>query len=466
MFVNFKRLNEFNQGKMPFAAAQVGLAFRNEIAPRGGLLRVREFCMAEIEHFVNPSNKAHPRFANVANKTLTLFSSDAQMGTGRTTRMSIGDAVAQNIVDNETLGYFMARTQLFLEKIGMDPNKMRFRQHLVTEMAHYASDCWDMEILTTVAGWVECVGHADRACYDLDVHGKKTKTSMLASERLATPQLVEVVKAVFDKKTIGKAFKKEQKNVVKAVEELSEDKAKADALDAQLNDSGSAVVEGTEYTITREMVSFEVSTKNVHEVKFTPSVVEPSFGIGRVLACLFEHSYYTRAKDEQMRVMAFPPSVAPIKVGIYNMQSNDSFVPVVAKISSLLREANISHKVDTGSVTIGRKYARSDETGTPFGLTVDFGTLEDDAITVRERDTTSQCRVPIAEVVSLLTDLVSERLTWDDVRRAYPVVYEGDDAGEEKATEGAAAGDRLVCERNIRGAFMRPTDLAALMAAK
>jgi glycyl-tRNA synthetase len=62
IFVNFKKLLEYNGGKMPFAAAQIGLAFRNEISPRSGLIRVREFLMAEIEHFVNPENKNHSKF--------------------------------------------------------------------------------------------------------------------------------------------------------------------------------------------------------------------------------------------------------------------------------------------------------------------------------------------------------------------------------------------------------------------
>ena len=67
---------------MPFAAAQIGLGFRNEIAPRNGLLRVREFCMAEIEHFVDPTDKTHPRFGSVKEVVLTLFSADAQLTTG------------------------------------------------------------------------------------------------------------------------------------------------------------------------------------------------------------------------------------------------------------------------------------------------------------------------------------------------------------------------------------------------
>ena len=116
------------------------------------LLRVREFCMAEIEHFVNPNDKTTPRFASVADKVLSLFSQDAQLGTGRPFPMAIGDAVARGLVNNETLGFFLARTQLFMEKIGLDPARLRFRQHLKTEMAHYAADCWDLEIHTSY-GW-------------------------------------------------------------------------------------------------------------------------------------------------------------------------------------------------------------------------------------------------------------------------------------------------------------------------
>lgn len=74
IFINFRRLIEFNNGKMPFAAAQVGMGFRNEISPRQGLLRVREFTMAEIEHFVDPLNKNHPKFSSVAQMKIPLFS--------------------------------------------------------------------------------------------------------------------------------------------------------------------------------------------------------------------------------------------------------------------------------------------------------------------------------------------------------------------------------------------------------
>ena len=72
---------------------------------------------------------------------------------------------------------------LFLTKVGIKHDGLRFRQHLKTEMAHYATDCWDAEILMS-AGWVECVGHADRACFDLKVHMKKSGVKMEASKRV------------------------------------------------------------------------------------------------------------------------------------------------------------------------------------------------------------------------------------------------------------------------------------------
>lgn len=169
-FLNFAKLLEYNNGRMPFASATIGKSFRNEIAPRSGLIRVREFQMCEIEHFLDPLDKRHPRFEEVAHIKLNLLNREVQLS-GKTTitSMAIGDAVKQKIVDNETLGYFLARIQLFLTSLGCNPDKIRFRQHMANEMAHYAADCWDAEMETSY-GWIECVGCADRSAYDLTVH--------------------------------------------------------------------------------------------------------------------------------------------------------------------------------------------------------------------------------------------------------------------------------------------------------
>lgn len=173
IFVNFKRLLDYNGGKVPFAAAQIGNAYRNEIAPRSGLLRVREFTMAEIEHFVHPDRKAHPKFKTVADLELNLLSAKSQDENGEIVTVKLGQAVGEKLIANETLGYFLGRTHQFMVAAGIKPEKLRFRQHKSNEMAHYANDCWDAEIFTSY-GWIECVGHADRGCFDLSRHSEAT----------------------------------------------------------------------------------------------------------------------------------------------------------------------------------------------------------------------------------------------------------------------------------------------------
>jgi glycyl-tRNA synthetase len=139
IFVNFRDLLYYNGGRLPFAAAQIGQSFRNEINPKQGLLRVREFTQAEIEHFVHPDRKEHPRFAEVADVQPLMYSVALQQGDGqRPQAMRLRDAVRDGIVANETLAYFIGRTHLFMVSLGLDPKRVMFRQHLPNEMAHYA----------------------------------------------------------------------------------------------------------------------------------------------------------------------------------------------------------------------------------------------------------------------------------------------------------------------------------------
>mmetsp|Transcript_8413 Transcript_8413/g.13323 ORF Transcript_8413/g.13323 Transcript_8413/m.13323 type:complete len:710 (-) Transcript_8413:854-2983(-) len=454
LFVNFRRLLDLNAQKMPFAAAQIGLGFRNEIAPRSGLLRVREFCMGEIEHFVDPNDKSHPNFPSVADKELVLFGRDDQLGSGKTKVITIGEAVASGLVNNETLGYFMARTQLYMEKIGMDPARLRFRQHLATEMAHYAADCWDLEIKSSY-GWVECVGHADRACYDLDVHAKATRTPMVATMKYDTPKEMEVAKLKFDRKLLGMAFKKDARTVSGALDALADDWKDFEPIATALETDGATTVDGFE--ITKEMVSWEKTTKKVHEVKFTPSVIEPSFGMGRILYSLLEHSFYQRDMDEQRCVMRFKPQVAPQKCAVLPISSSAECNSVVDEIAASLMENDLATRVDKSSAALGRRYARSDEIGVPFAVTVDFDTLRDDTVTIRERDSMIQVRLPKKEVPHVIYDIVHSRMTWDDLTKKYPVVQV--DEGEGGATSASAApGAKTVVVSNSRGRFSRPAE--------
>lgn len=295
--------------------------------------------MGEIEHFVNPNDKSHPNFPSVANKELVLFGRDDQLGSGKTKSICIGEAVKGGLVNNETLGYFMARTQLYMEKIGMDPARLRFRQHLATEMAHYAADCWDLEIKSSY-GWVECVGHADRACYDLHVHAKATKTPMVATQKFDEPKEIEVAKLKFDRKALGMAFKGDARSVSGALDALAEDWKDFEPVANALEADGKATVDGFE--IVKGMVTWTKQKKKVHEVKFTPSVIEPSFGIGRILYSLLEHSFYIRESDEQRCVMKFNPQVAPQKCAVLPISSNPECNTVVR--SAICRSTQVLQK--------------------------------------------------------------------------------------------------------------------------
>ena len=111
--------------------------------------------MAEIKHFVDPADKTHPRFPEVADSVSLKFLPRVTQEAGKTfiTEKTIGEAVKEGMVDNETLGYFLARIHLFLKDLGVDQTKVRFRQQMPNEIAHYATDCWDAELLTSY-GWI------------------------------------------------------------------------------------------------------------------------------------------------------------------------------------------------------------------------------------------------------------------------------------------------------------------------
>ncbi|KAJ5126278.1 hypothetical protein N7526_008455 [Penicillium atrosanguineum] len=423
-FLNFQKLLEFNQQGMPFASASIGKSFRNEISPRAGLLRVREFLMAEIEHYVDPEGgKKHPRFVEVKDIEMSLLDRNVQLsGSTKTTKMTIGKAVEIGLVDNETLGYFLARIQLFLIKIGVDFTKLRFRQHMANEMAHYAQDCWDAELHTSY-GWVECVGCADRSAYDLTVHKNKTGAPLVVRETRAEPLRVEEWQIDLEKKKFGPRFKKDAKTVETAIDALSQELREKLSLDLNNNGKIEIDVEGVgsgKVELDKELINIEKRTRVENVREYTPNVIEPSFGIGRILYSMIEHVYWSRDGDEARGILSFPPAIAPTKVLLVPLSTNPAFKPLVQTLSSKLRKFGISSRVDDSSASIGKRYARNDELGTPFGITVDFQSVKDNTITLRDRDSTKQVRASEDEIMAALKSLTDGEETWADIIKRLP----------------------------------------------
>ncbi|XP_071157632.1 glycine--tRNA ligase-like [Mytilus edulis] len=431
IFVNFKRLLEFNQGKLPFAAAQIGNAFRNEISPRAGLIRVREFTMAEIEHFCDPTNKDHPKFENVADLNLTLYTGCNQMDGKPPEVKRLGDAVKEGLICNETLGYFLGRIYLFMMRVGIDPKKLRFRQHMSNEMAHYAKDCWDCECKTSY-GWIECIGCADRSCFDLLAHTKATGIKLVAERKLAEPRIVDVVECQPQMKVLGKSFKKEAKIVSEYLSKL--EAAEIEQIEQKIKDNGEVevTVNSQTFKVTADMVIIKKYQKKLHVEEIVPSVIEPSFGIGRVMYSVFEHNFKMREGDEQRTYLSLPAEIAPYKCSVLPLSGNKEFHILVKELSKALTMHDISHKVDDSSGSIGRRYARTDQISIPFGITIDFDSLKAPfTATLRERDSTKQVRAPVEELPKMVQDLSIGRRTWDDILNNYPL-FEQQEATKDK----------------------------------
>ncbi len=401
IFLDFALLYRQARERLPFGVIQVGRGFRNEISPRQGLIRMREFNMAEAEVFIDPDSTEHSRFSEVADIEVPLVPN-----TGDTVTSTLGAAIESGMICNGNLAYFMARTYQFLTTVGLDPARLRFRQHLPDEMAHYAGDCWDAEALTGF-GWVEIVGIADRSAYDLSAHRDRSGKDLTALRKYDQPVMVTKRVLVPDMRAIGRQFKGDAPRVSAAIKavELADDDEVPD-ITVEIN--------GAPTSVQGELFEVKEVTEKVTGERFVPRVVEPSFGVDRIVYTILEHNLRQEVREEQeggdedgeaFRVLGLPPRVAPFKFGLFPLVSKPELTTVAQEIDAMLKEHDILANYDE-SGSIGRRYARMDEVGTPYCITVDFDGLEDRSVTIRERDSRSQRRVPIDDLVDEARTLI------------------------------------------------------------
>jgi len=129
-----------------------------------------------------------------------------------------------------------------------------------------------------------------------------------------------------------------------------------------------------------------------------------------------------RENDEARTYFAFPPGVSPLKCSILPLLNNAKMNKKVQEIKSMLIKAGISNKVDDTGVTVGKRYARTDECGIPFAITVDHDTLEDETVTLRDLDSMKQIRLPIKDVSRVVSHLIAGIKQWDDMVDLYGLV--------------------------------------------
>lgn len=384
IFTNFHLLYRYNRERLPFGVIQIGKGYRNEISPRQGMLRLREFSMAEAEVFFDPEDKKHHNFDSVKDKELFLFDNEKEF------KISLEEAVNKKIINNQALAYYMYLTQDFLLSAGVDSKKFRFRKHGSGELAHYATECWDAELNSMRFGWIECVGIADRSAYDLNAHIDSTNVDMYALKKFAEPKVVKVKKIVPKMNVMGPLFKDKAGKIKDLLEKIDVKDTKKISIE----------VDGETVEIPENCYEIVETKEKMMGEKFVPHVIEPSFGIDRVVYFLLEHNYAEiKKKGEEYRILKLTSQMAPIKVGVFPLIGDKKLVYIAKDVDKNLRNAGIETYYDDGG-TIGRRYARMDEIGTPFCITVDHDTLEDNTVTVRDRDTTQQERMKLEQLVS------------------------------------------------------------------
>lgn len=394
IFIQFKRLSRFFKNKLPFGVVQLGKAYRNEISPRQGVIRLREFTQAEVEIFINPEDKTHPMFHMITDEKLVLNSQATQIEEKEPITITAKKALDSGIVANEVLIYQIYLAKKFLKELGIPDEVLRIRQHLLNEMAHYTIDCWDVEVKTDRYGWVEIIGIADRGAYDLKSHSKYSNEELdlfiqhdslkKISKTIAKPNMAK----------FGPSFKQDAPKVKNFLENATSDDILVIKTSIEKKGKYIADIDGKAFEILKKHVNFENIEEEVKGEKITPHVIEPSFGIDRILYSVLLHSFHTSESEKDKDYFKLTNSIAPIQIGVFPLMNKDELNKIATKITSNLRISGFRVDYDT-SGTIGKRYARADEIGVPLAITIDFESLKDNKITIRNRDTEKQERISI-----------------------------------------------------------------------
>jgi len=372
IFVQFKNVFETSRQKMPFGIAQVGKAFRNEVTPRNFTFRSREFEQMELEFFIKPDEAIEALVGKLAT---------AADGTWQgTPAPDWGWEVWHK--------YWVEQRVRFYESIGLAREDFVEYWQKPDELAHYARATVDI-LFRFPFGVQELEGIAARGDFDLTQHQKFSGKST----------------EVFDEE-LRAAWSKLDDTTRHSIKVKYESSVRDSLRKKGLPESEAVAQAG------------ELSTAYIEKLSkgyYVPHVIEPSAGADRLILALLCKAYHEvvsideKGKSETRVVLKFHPRVAPIKVGIFPLLKNKpELVAKALAVRDLLRPHMTVFYDESGA--IGRRYARQDEAGTPFGVTIDFDTLGEkpelvDTVTLRHRDDGRQERLAIADLLPRLLPL-------------------------------------------------------------
>ncbi|QIW23202.1 glycine--tRNA ligase [Sulfolobus sp. S-194] len=387
MFTSFKRVFEAFRQKLPLGIAQVGRVARNEISPRQGLIRMREFTIMEVEFFFDPESNVNPPLEKFSNMKLNILRGEDKLKDEKPKEYSIEELLNEKIVLNPWMLYWMATAAKFVTALGM--KSYYFEEKLPHERAHYSKQTFD-QIVVIGDEKVEISGHAYRTDYDLSRHMKYSGQDMTIFKKYDKPKTIKKKIVVINKDSLNKEDKEFVKNFMtfisskkpEEIEELIKVNEKVDGKNIS------------------NYVKILEKEEKVNGEKIIPHVVEPSFGVERCLYLTLLNAY----KEKEGRiVLSLPKYLAPYDVAVFPLLEREELINKAKEVYNLVRGRFDTIFDDSGS--IGKRYARADEIGVPYSITIDPQTLVDNSVTIRDRDTWQQIRVNINEIVSILERL-------------------------------------------------------------
>ena len=357
IFVQFKNVLDSSRVKLPFGIGQIGKAFRNEITPRNFTFRSREFEQMELEFFILPDEAVRLMYGSVVEWSEGADLSEPKPNWGW----------------EMWHRYWVGQRTEFYSRIGLGPDVLDYHWQKKEELAHYARACVDI-LFKFPFGTEELEGIAARSDFDLTQHQKHSGKS----------------REVFDEELRAAATK---------------------LTDEQRRDFTAEVQEDwNDHNKSREEAS--VFCEKLLRGVCVPHVIEPSAGLDRMTLAILCAAYReeqkadVNGKVEQRTVLRFHPRVAPIKLGVFPLLKNKpELVAKAREVYELLKKHCQCFYDESGA--IGRRYARQDEIGTPFCVTIDFDTLGEkpellNTVTIRHRDDGKQERLPIGELLNWL----------------------------------------------------------------
>ena len=397
IFVDFHRVLEVMREKFPLGIAQVGTVLRNEISPRQGPIRLREFTIMDFELFFDPEKRECPYIDEVKKDTLFIVTEDTRKkGRSETTTVTTSEALEQRLIKSPWMAYFMAQSTRFLSLLGVDHHNQRFFEKLPTERAHYSAQTFDHEVKLDRWDWVEVAGFAYRTDFDLRSHMQATGVDLRIFKAYDSPieKTIRTVRPNHEK--IRKQFGKEAGRIISLL-------AKEDLPRILQGKKPGASIRVDASDIPVEF--FDTKEEKIKEAgtKILPHVIEPSFGVERLVYSTLEHNL--RMKGERL-ILSLPFRIAPIQAAVYPLVNKDGLVEKAESVHRSLLQSGLRVEYDDAG-SIGRRYARADEAGIPLGITVDYDTLKDGSVTLRDRDSWNQIRVQISELKPTIDSIVS-----------------------------------------------------------